>query len=1222
MLRDIAVYRAVWHSSAADYDHTGHLVTVPTPLPWISGGSKQEWLLFDLGGVFDIRSVSVEWGEAAARSILAEVSSDRENWIRAGECLGVPLQTTEMLCPVQGRYVRLLMHAGGSVVIYRVRIMAENGAGKTVPFPAAVHKDCSPVQSDGRQMLSGTDWTLIRASEVSEDGYQLSLPSECFAAENDPPSWLPATVPGTVLNSFLLAGAIPDPFFDDDQFQVSEEYFTADFWYRKAFRASEAGREKKVFLEFDKINWKADVYLNGTYLKNSIPGRTHSIEGAFIRARFDVTGILSFESENVLAVQIRKNDHPGQVTTQGLAYGPAANGGLLGADNPTLHASIGWDWLPTIRGRNTGILGNVSLHFCEELQILDPWMETDLDLVSESRLRPAENLMQKEIVRINGKAGPLAEEWHGQKGSSITVDLGASVPIGCVTLLWGFAAEGHSTDYESRYAERFSLEVSDDGRIYRNLDAFPGGEVRTGSGLKEDAPPSAGTPVWTGHPFIDSLPGATAHLDQEHHEPFSRFTVQPQEVRYLRFTVFKQRELNGHPVDTIVKEIQVYSVSPEEVEQSVKHSYVLDTDRAELTLHADIRNDTGKPARIQVFGRILPDGPVFSAGRTVSDEPLSEITVPLSLDQPRLWWPNTYGDQPLYTCELSIAQNGRTIDRKSFDFGVRRLDCPVDNGLLTLYCNGTRIVAKGGNWGMDDGLKRDTADTYFDKVRLHAEANMTMIRNWVGMTDHPAFYEACDRYGILIWDDFWLANPWDGPDPDDPEMFLENAADKIRRVRSHPSLAFYCGRNEGYPPEKLDRGLAKLIKELDGTRTYFPHSSAPPVSSGGGYSLAKAGPEHGIKQYFNDVTSFVMRSERGIPNVPELESARRFLRPEHLWPMSESWALHDWTFHANGPANTYVETLQNYLGGDFAVPVDHLKDWTPDVNDPVYLAYKKEIAKMCAEAAEAWTAEDFFQAAQMINYDHHRGMFEAVSARFSNGLLMWMSQSSWPSFMWQSYDYYLYTNGGYFGLKTGNQPTRAFLDPRNDTVLLSNATPRCFRDLLVREELFDLYGRPVQRKEYAVPALTEDAYAVPVATVDWSVSDTDVVFLRLTLLARGAEVLGQNTYWHNRRDYQDYRALRTIPKTRVSVRILDSSFVRSCRDGRDLVRVKLEVENGEYPSLNTRIRLLKEDGTDVLPVFFSENYLLLMPREKRTVFAEYDPKRLPGNGAFTVTAWN
>jgi hypothetical protein len=560
-------------------------------------------------------------------------------------------------------------------------------------------------------------------------------------------------------------------------------------------------------------------------------------------------------------------------------------------------------------------------------------------------------------------------------------------------------------------------------------------------------------------------------------------------------------------------------------------------------------------------------------------------------------------------------------DKQCFRFGVRRFDYPVDGGLLTLYCNGTRIVAKGGNWGMDDGLKRDTPEVYDHKVHLHAEAYMTMIRNWIGMTNHSAFYEACDKYGILIWDDFWLANPVDGPEPNDPALFLENAEDKIKRYRHHAALALYCGRNEGHPPKVLDEGLRDLIEKHDGTRLYIPNSASAPVGSGGGYSLPWPGGHNGIKQYFNDVTSAVLRSERGIPNVPELYSLRRFVPEDKLWPISESWALHDWTYHMNGPASSYMAAVQGYLGGAFPIPEDMVQGQQPDPNDPAFARYKAAVRDMIDASGKAWRIEDFSRAAQLINYEHHRGLFEALSVRRSNGLLMWMSKASWPSFMWQTYDWYMDTNGGYFGAKAGNRPVKAVWDPRDDTIVLSNTTPRMITNITTSVRVYDLYGALVSLEEIKTARLEPDACGIVIAKADFSKSATDVVFLRISLTNEDGAPLCESglpvdrTYWHNRRHYQDCRALGTLENAAIDAAVLSAAVLPE-----NAMLYTLSLKNrGTVPAVQAKLKAFDRSGNQLLPTFFNDNYLTLMPGDKKNVTAEVP--RGPA-GWFTLGGFN
>jgi len=1209
MKRDIARFRAAYHSSAKDYDHTAHLTTFDSKLPWISAGSGEEWITIDLGTVSRIETVSIRWGEAFAKAYEVLVSPDGKDWLSAGAGCAAADTETQTAVHQSGRYVKLLCRdcSGKGYVVYKIEVFGDNDLAYALPpMPDA--------QADGTQLLSGGNWRICRAEQVDGDGAALS------DAAYDDSGWLPATVPGTALISYLNAGAIPDPDYDDWQFQISEAYFTADFWYRNRFAIPAEKQGRRVYLNFQAINWKADVYFNGQRLKNSLQGREHSIEGAFIRARFDITDLAVFGGENQLAVYIYKNETPGLVTTQGLAFGPGPNGGLLGADNPTMHAAVGWDWLPTIRGRDIGIYGDVTISYSGAAELVDPWIQTHLALLDEKVAVPAENLMLRSGVRIDGKNEAL-KDWQGGEGDGFVVDFGEALTLGTVTLVWGSEAGGAAADMESRHPEQFSLETSCDGQTWTNFDAYPGGEVDAGRFGKLQADANPGSAFFAGHSIADSVQGGTAlaALDLSR---FGRGVVQrpffmPNRVRFLRFTVQKRRELNGKPVDTRIRELLAYAQSPEQVEQTVEHKYVLDTEKADLTFQTEIKNRGDKPISAQLCVKVLPGDVTACCTIEIPAGETLPVELPFLLPKPRLWWPNTYGEQFLYTAQAQVKIQGEVSDEKSFRFGVRRFDYPIDGGLLTLYCNGVRILCKGGNWGIDDGMKRDTARVLDDKVRLHAEQNMTMIRNWVGMTGHPGFYDACDKYGVLIWDDFWLANPVDGPEPNDRAMFLENAADKVRMVRSHPSLALYCGRNEGNPIEELNKGLEELTQGLDGTRIYFPHSASLPVGSGGGYSLAGPGPDKGVKQYFDDVSSSVLRSERGIPNVPALESLQRFLKPEHLWPINEVWALHDWTYHMNGPANTYMYALQSYLGGDFAIPEDHVQGQAPQDSDPVFRQYKADIARMCEEAGKCWTIEDFSKAAQLINYDNHRGMFDALAARRSNGLLMWMSQSSWPSFMWQTYDYYLDSNGGFFGSKAGNQPTRAIFDPRDEGILLANATPKRYENVVTTAELFDLAGKLVSSQTYETELLEADAFGLRLGTADFSAAQTEVVFLRLTLKDSKGTVLGKNTYWHNWKRYQDYRTLRTMAKADVCLQVLG----KECLDNGS-VRYALRLQNGSAPALGVRVRLLGADGAAVLPVFYSDNYLVLMPEETQVITAEFDPARLCGDACWQLQGWN
>jgi hypothetical protein len=1277
--RNVAFRRAAWHSSAANYDNTAQLVTdgvlgvlsveaidysgtsatnptygqmVPGIVnsEWVSAGGGQEWVYIDLGAPTRLERVTVNWGASHAAAYEIQVADEvsaatghPEKWKTVASAAGKADAAVDSdVDGREGRYVRVLCKkpSGKNYAIGEVQVIGENDLRYGIPAAPAP-------APDGSQKLTGGNWRLQRASFVQEGGAVLSRPGY------DDSDWLPATVPGTAFVSYLRAGAVPDPYYDDWQFQASDIFFTSNFWYRDSFIVPAERRGKRVYLNFDGVNWKADVWFNGQLLKNALPNYGHSIEGAFTGAKFDVTELADYGGANHLAVLVHRNRTPGLVTTQGLAEGPLPNGGELGQDNPTMHAAVGWDWLPTIRGRDIGIYNDVYLTYGGGVQLENAWMETDLDIRETSANLSAKNLaLGKAVTPLAGQGGkdPQAvndgredTQWIGEDidGAGFVIDLGEKTAVGSLQLVWGNEAGGAAAAAEDRHPAKFKVEASDDGVKWRNFDSYPGGEVDTGwfGVMKADA--KAGTDEYTGFDIANEVAGPAATVNVSFGgKPFPMPVSAPQVARYLRFTATQRRQVaeqGNRTVPARVKEMRIYKESASEVAQSMVRSYTLDDSQADLTFRADLRNYTSEDAEVTVKGVVSPGGLSFSRNFRVPAQGVVEAVIDgIVMDDPELWWPNTYGRQPLYSVELTVeaaegegAGGDRLLDRTGFKFGVREFSYPIDGNLLTVYCNGVRIVAKGGNWGMDDGLKTDTPEKYDAKMRLHAEENFTMVRNWVGMTNHRAFYEAADKYGILIWDDFWLANPVDGPNPDDVTMFLDNAVDKIKRIRRHAALALYCGRNESSPPPVIDEGLRERTRRLDGTRTYFPNSAGAPVGSGGGYAIAAMPNRNGgagIREYFDEVPNITLRSECGIPNVPSLESMKKFLPGEKLWPINESWALHDWTYHMNGPANTYMDALQLYKPAAFSVPTDRVQGQNPDPSDPVFVQYKKDVLKMVADAGAAYTLEEFHKIAQLVNYENFKGVYEGLTVKRSNGFLMWMSQSSWPSFMWQTYDWYLDANAGYFGAKAANQPTHAVWDPRDDSVVLSNLTPRAYANVTTTLKVFDLHGRPVATEAWATPELGPDSYGVRLgtATGHFAKSPTDLVFLRLTVTGGDGAVLGDTLYWHNWKSYMRYESLGSLKEVDVKASVRALAPVAE-GVGKGNARYEVTVANeSDEPAVQTRIRTLaRATGEDVLPAFYSDNYFSLMPGEGKTVVVEFDPAALQGGEpVFQLGGWN
>src|ERR1700739_1750796 len=333
----------------------------------MSAGSGEEWVYVDLGARCTFDRITLSWIARAAEGSV-QVSDDAQNWrdlqpLTAGTG---QIDDIHLTSPAQARYVRVLMTRPTSPFGYILMEIEVSGRGGPIPRP----QPAPTASANGRLDLAGGAWKLQRSNLVSDQGEALSKSGYSDS------SWLVATVPGTILTSYFNAGAIPDPNFGQNQLHISDSYFYSDFWYRTEFQAPSLERGEIAWLNFDGVNWKADVFLNGEKLSR--------IEGGFMRGRFDVTGKLLANQPNALAVRVEKNATPGSCKQKSFES-PGKNGGALGADNPTYHASIGWGWFPPIGGRNTGIWGDVYLTKTGAVTLDNAFVNTTLPLPDTSR---------------------------------------------------------------------------------------------------------------------------------------------------------------------------------------------------------------------------------------------------------------------------------------------------------------------------------------------------------------------------------------------------------------------------------------------------------------------------------------------------------------------------------------------------------------------------------------------------------------------------------------------------------------------------------------------------------------------------------------------------------------------------------------------------------------------------------------------------------------------
>lgn len=829
-------------------------------------------------------------------------------------------------------------------------------------FPAIIAL-LFPVQLLTAQTIPvASGWQLQDAAKVPQSGAEVAQGS--FASNG----WYAAIVPGTVLTTLVHNNVYPEPLYGENNRpdKIPETLCRTNWWYRTQITIPAGYRDKKIWLQFNGINYTAHVWVNGKDIGE--------IRGAFARGIFDITNAVTPGATATLAVLVSPQPNPGVPHEHTIAQGMGRNGGITAMDGPTFLCSMGWDWIPAIRDRNTGIWQSVLLTATGAVRIKDPLVTTDLPL-------PAVN--------------------------SADVTIAATV---------------------------------------------------------------------------------------------ENVTDQPQ------------------------------------------HG-VLQGSFGGITFHKNVQ----LPARSQQ--RITFD---------------AATTPPLRVKNPKLWWPNGYGPQNLYTLQLQFTSAGKIADEQTLKFGIREISytTPASED-LTISVNGVKVFCKGGNWGMDEAMKRIPVERLEAQIRMHQQANYNIIRNWVGQSTSEDLYALCDKYGIMVWDEFFQPNPSDGPDPADISLYLANVREKMLRFRNHPSIILWCARNEGNPPQAIHDSLQLLMKELEPLRLYQPSSTAGRgVHSGGPYYTRKPADYYVFSESF--------KTEIGSFSIPTLESVQGML-PQKDWEVvNDAWAEHDM-------ATRYYPNMIRKRFGDIA------------------------------------NLADFVRKSQLANYESFRAMYEGRNAKMFHpctGVITWMSNPAQPSFVWQLYHHDLEPNAALFAVQKACEPVHIQLNEKEGNVQVINNGPVALKNVRAQVLVYNLDGtlafQQTQRIT-AAPAMATDLGLVP-----WPAKLSAVHFVKLILQDAQGRLLSGNFYWNALPPGSDQLTdLEKLPVVTLHAQVKRRRLNDKC-----LLDVTLH-NPSSHIALMTHLQLHREGaGKRVLPVFYSDNYISLVPDETRTITIEVAEAALQGKKPF------
>jgi hypothetical protein len=606
------------------------------------------------------------------------------------------------------------------------------------------------------------------------------------------------------------------------------------------------------------------------------------------------------------------------------------------------------------------------------------------------------------------------------------------------------------------------------------------------------------------------------------------------------------------------------------------------TDSADVTVQAAVMNLSDKQVEGVLRGTI--GNITFEQRVTLAPNSAQRVTFDpkntpaLHIDHPRLWWPNGYGGQDLYHLHLEFRAGNRISDAHDIDFGIRKISYSVPGtDTLTISVNGVPIFIRGGDWGLDEAMKRAPRERLDAEVRLHKLANLNLIRNWVGQSTGEDFYELCDKYGLLVWDEFFQPNPLDGPDPTDIATYIANVRDKVLRYRNHPSIILWCARNEGDPPPAIDAALRTLLAEVDPTRLYWPNSTdGPGVRSHGPYYWR-------APREFYVVTDDYFKTETGSISVPTLESIHGMMPKKDWETINDDWAAHDMA-RGNQHGDQYPGQIAARYG-----------------------AFRN--------------LADFVRKAQMANYEAFRAMYEGRNALLfhpTTAVITWMSNPAQPSFVWQIYHYDLEPMSSYFAVMHASEIVHIQFNEATGDLQVINNKPEAINGLTARASVYNLDGSLAFEHETRLTAAPD--VATDIGPIDLPLSLSAVYFIKLELRDATGALVSSNFYWRAQPSHMDdLTALNQLPMVTLTA---DVKALTGEIDSRRQLQVTLHNPTRNL-ALMAHVQLRRKSGERILPVFYSDNYVSLAPGDSKTITIEAADADFHGEDALVaVDGWN
>lgn len=649
------------------------------------------------------------------------------------------------------------------------------------------------------------------------------------------------------------------------------------------------------------------------------------------------------------------------------------------------------------------------------------------------------------------------------------------------------------------------------------------------------------------------------------------------------------------------------------------------TNRAQLTVRVELVNAKNHPVQATLKGRV---GEIhFSKNVSLQPEETRAIELApadfpeLVIENPRLWWPIQMGEQNLYPLDLEIEVDGRRSDESHTQFGIRQVTSELDaKGYRLFRVNGEKVLIRGGGYSFDL-LLRTSADRREGILNYVRDLNLNCLR-LEGKLANNEFLDICDCYGILVmpgWcccDQWQFWNTWTSENYAVAEASLR---DQAQRLQSHPSVFTFLYGSDFAPPPKVEKMFLQVFREVGWPNPTVASASAR-TTTVGPTGVKMTGPyayvppsywyldkSHGGAFGFNTETS---------PGaaIPPIESLRRFLPPDHLWPI-DSW----WEFHTRGMARTlaiFNEALDHHYGSSHS-------------------------------------AEEYARKSQMQTYASERAMMEAYGRNkfTSTGIIQWQLNDPWPRMIWHLFDWYMRPAGSYFGVKKACEPVHIQYSYDDRSIAIVNSYTKAFPGMKAAAAVYNLDMKKKFSKSSTVDVASNSSRRVFDLPDIQGLSTT--YFIDLTLHTGSGDLVSRNFYWLSTapetlnwarsnklsgnydistwspiKTFADYRSLNTLPEVN-----LDVTATTKHGDKRSSTTVTLR-NPARALAFAVRLKVNRPQPThleeyrgyvdyEILPVLWEDNYLPVFPGETRTVTATYNTKDMEGKlPEVEIEGWN